>query len=576
MTQKPSFLHRARRAVFRMALVLAALAALTALAIGVLLPEVYDLWIAGDIRQLRHRSEHGQQASTAARPGILIIALDGVQRSVLYDLLRDGSLPHFVELLGGVDSSGAFRHAHLDDSLLATLPSATIPGWTTVFAGVPPAEHGVTGNEFFIRERREFAAPIPTSFRDASPVIATFTEGLVNSLLKAPTVYQRLRQVEQDVRIWVVTNQVYAGADRLLLANRAVLGEAFAARVSVALGARAARAAYEEITEEVVGNLIDALEHDLVPDVLTLYIANTDRFAHVAENGPRAAQRVFLREVLDRELGRLLDKLRELQALDRYVVVVADHGHTALPHDKRYALGVEGPHEPPDVLRAAGFRVRNTGLASERADYQAVLAYQGAMAFVYLADRSLCSRTGQRCQWDRPPRYELDVLRAAEAFWQADASGAPAPGMRGALDLVLVRRPRPYREIDLPFEVYLGNGRTESLEAFLQHEPRSTYVAFSERLRDLAVGRYGERAGDVLLLTNVNDDSTGPRRYFGTTLYRSGHGSPTAQDSQVPLIVAHPHHSAAALRTKVQSALGPMPRLQRVGDLLLELRRGEY
>jgi len=148
--------------------------------------------------------------------------------------------------------------------------------------------------------------------------------------------------------------------------------------------------------------------------------------------------------------------------------------------------------------------------------------------------------------------------------------------MRGALDLVLVRRPRPYREIDLPFEVYLGNGRTESLEAFLQHEPRSTYVACSGRLRDLAVGRYGERAGDVLLLTNVNDDSTGPRRYFGTTLYRSGHGSPTAQDSQVPLIVAHPHHSAAALRTKVQSALGPMPRLQRVGDLLLELRRGEY
>lgn len=573
MTRKPTLLHRARRTLLRVTLILAALATVTGLAIGVLVPEVYDLWVTGDVRELRQRSEHRQQASTGPLPGILVLALDGVHRSVLYELLRDGSLPRFTELLGGVDADGEFLHAHLDDSLLATLPSATIPGWTTAFTGVPPAEHGVTGNEFFIREQRAFAAPIPTSFDDASPIIATYTDGLVNSLLAVPTVYQRMRQEAPDVRIWVVTSQVYAGADRLLLADRAVLGEAFVARISSALGARGTRAAYEEVTEEVFGNLIDALERGPVPDVLTVYVANTDLFAHVAEQGPRAAQRAFLREILDRELGRLLDKLRERQALDRYVVVLADHGHTSLPRDDRYALGVDGPQEPPAVLRAAGFRVRSAGLASERADYQAVLAYQGAMAFVYLADRTVCPRVGQRCDWDRPPRYELDVLQAAEAYWQADANGASAPGMRGALDLVLVRRPRPYREIDLPFEVYLGNGQTESVEAFLQHEPRATYVGLSERLRDLAVGRYGERAGDVLLLTNANEPSTSARRYFGTTLYYSGHGSPTAQDSQVPLIVAHPHRNAAALRTKVKSVLGPQPRLQSVGDLLLQLRR---
>lgn len=560
--------------LLRVGLVLTALAALLALALGLLLPELYDLWMAGDVRRLRSRDERIRVLYPTEGEGILILALDGVHRSVLYESLRSGALPRLTELLGGVGPHGQFLHAHLDDSLLASLPSSTIPGWTSAFTGVPPAAHGVTGNEFFIRERREFAAPIPTSFADASPVLATYTDGLLNRLIRVPTLYQRLREEEPGIRIWVVTNQVYSGADRLLLANRAVLGEAFAAHVSTILGTRAARAVYEEVTEEVVENLVEELERGPVPDVLTLYIATTDLLAHEANGDPHVAQRSFLKQVLDPAIGRLTDELRVRRALSsRYVVVLSDHGHTALRADPTYALGVEEAHEPPAVLSSAGFRVRNAGLSSESADFQAVLAYQGAMAFVYLANRSSCARAGERCDWELPPRYELDVLRAADAFWQANVGGVPAPGMRGALDLVLVRRPRPYQDVDLPFQVYVGRGKTQTLETFLAREPRPDYVAFVERLRDLAVGRYGERSGDVLLLSNTSHDATGQRRYFGSKLQHSGHGSPSGQDSELPFIVAHPQRSPAALRKQVQTALGPLPRLQRVSDVLFALRR---
>src|SRR6185312_9454613 len=121
--------------------------------------------------------------------------------------------------------------------------------------------------------------------------------------------------------------------------------------------------------------------------------------------------------------------------------------------------------------------------------FDAVLAYGGAMAYVYLADRSLCPGPHDVCAWDRPPRYREDVLAAAEAFRVENETG---PDMKGMLDMILVREPRAYREIDRPFEVYVGDGATMPVEDYLRAHPHPTYVAFAERLRELAVGLHGE------------------------------------------------------------------------------------
>jgi hypothetical protein len=304
-----------------------------------------------------------------------------------------------------------------------------------------------------------------------------------------------------------------------------------------------------------------------------VYVSGTDSYAHVAPEGPDEALRRILTGDLDREFGRLATALDRAGALtDRYVVVVADHGHSPVPEDGSTLLGT-GDDGAPGVLRAAGFRVRPFQLAvADDADFQSVLAYQGPMAYAYLADRSTCPRPGDACEWSRPPRFVEDVLPVAEAYWQANRAGTGAPGLRGTLDLVLTRQPRPYAEDDLPFEVYLGGGRRMSLGAYLRRHPHPDWVATEARLRELAVGRYGERAGDVVLIARTGDgDGPAGRYYFNVSAQRSVHGSPSRRDAEVPLIVANRSHSADELRARTHAVLGARSFVRQVTDLVLHL-----
>ncbi len=106
-----------------------------------------------------------------------------------------------------------------------------------------------------------------------------------------------------------------------------------------------------------------------------------------------------------------------------------------------------------------------------------------------------------------PPRFHEDVLPVAEAFFRANRDGSYVPQLRGTLDLILTRRPAPPAEDDAPFEVYVGGGRLVPVEAFLEAHPWPTYVELASRLRDLAAGPHGERAGDVVLLANNGNRS---------------------------------------------------------------------
>jgi hypothetical protein len=259
------------------------------------------------------------------------------------------------------------------------------------------------------------------------------------------------------------------------------------------------------------------------------------------------------------------------------VIVVSDHGHSEVPHDGSTMLGVDGDDAPPAVLRHAGFRLRPLQLdVAENADFDAVLAYQGPLAYVYVADRSTCPKPGTACDWKRPPRYRADVLAAAQAFFDANRTGRYAPSMKGTLDMILTRRPRPYAEDDLPFQVYVGGGRLVPVKEYMAKHPQKTWVEFEWRLRDLAVGRYGERAGDVVLLAR-NGDGPGPqgRYYFSSSKQESVHGSPSRQDAEVPMILAHPQKTPEELEATLKSVLGEHPRSRQVTDLVLRLRDPE-
>lgn len=539
-------------------------------------PKAVELATSSGDQKLRERPEGAPQTSPH-QPPILVLALDGMSRDLLYDMLRAGELPNTAELLGG----DGLAHAYLDPSFLSTMPSTTMDAWVAAMTGEPPADSGVAGNEYFIRENREFACPAPISFDDADATLSIYTDHYLDKLVDVPTVYERMRRREPHIQIWVAMNHLFRGADRMLLAKRTAIVKAFEGFVTKEvdeLDSKPSPALFETLDSAAVDAVIDHLKSDPLPDVLTLYLAGTDLYTHQAAEGPDAARRAYMKQVVDKQVGRVVEVLRAKGRLDRqWVIVTADHGHSQVVHDKRHALGAAGADAgPPTLLRRAGFRVRPLKHEVDAQDpFSAVLAYGGATAYVYLADRSTCPGPHDVCRWDRMPRYAEDVLPAAEAFYRANRDGTGYPAMKGTLDLILVRRPRPIPEIDRPFEVYVGDGKTTPLDAYLRAHPHPTYTHAVERLHDLAVGVHGERAGDIMLLSQFGNVADPASRYYFAGLYRSWHGSPSRADSEIPLIVANRHHDAAAIGRWVRRQLGPRPFIQHLTDILLGLRAGE-
>src|SRR5262245_52926935 len=84
--------------------------------------QISRLVFAGDSRTLRERPE-GSAPNSPNRPALLILALDGIDRVLLYDMLRAGELPALATLLSAEGTE--FPHAYFDESRIATLPSST-------------------------------------------------------------------------------------------------------------------------------------------------------------------------------------------------------------------------------------------------------------------------------------------------------------------------------------------------------------------------------------------------------------------------------------------------------------------
>jgi hypothetical protein len=255
------------------------------------------------------------------------------------------------------------------------------------------------------------------------------------------------------------------------------------------------------------------------------------------------------------------------------VIFVADHGHTPVLADDRHALGTGADGEPPAVLELAGFRPRVFELNPSAEDYQAVVAYQGAMAYVYLADRSTCAAAGMRCDWMRAPRLQEDVLPVVRAFDAANRTGAGVPQLRGTLDLIFAREPRPPGQDALAFRIWDGE-RLVGIGEYLAANPRPDLLELETRMDGLATGPYGHRAGDVLLLARSGTERPIEERFYFSDEYRSWHGSPTAQDSRIPLIVAHRGSTGAELRERVRELVGERPTQLDVTPLILGLLRG--
>ncbi|HKP74657.1 MAG TPA: alkaline phosphatase family protein [Longimicrobiaceae bacterium] len=502
-------------------------------------------------------------------PRVLVFALDGVGADELEAVIRGGRARNLAGLLGSPRQGepGVYEHAYAVPGVLSILPSTTFAAWTSLFTGEPAGRTGVPGNEWFAREEDRFYAPAPVSVTGHRQALQIYSDQLMGRVTHVPTLYERA-----NLRSYIALAALQRGADLVTLPDPAAFGE-LVTEFAGGVGKKAAqRDGYAALDQGGVESLLEAIRKDGVADLQVVYFPGIDLWTHVAP-GPLAQERAYVETIVDRAVGQVLDAYRRRDALrGTYVVFVADHGHTPVMDDSVHALGTEGPAEPPEVLRRTGFRVRPFELEvgdGER-DYQAVVAYQGAIAYVYLADRSLCPRPHDRCDWRRPPRLDEDVLPVARAFDAASRTGAGVPRLRGTIDLVFAREPRPLGTDAAPYQVWDGQ-RLVPISAYLRAHPRPDLVDLERRMDGLATGPYGNHAGDVLLLARNGPQLPIQQRFYFSGRYHSWHGSPSDQDSRIPLVVALPGGDGRQLRQRVRAAVGDRPSQLDVTRLVLAL-----
>jgi arylsulfatase A-like enzyme len=499
---------------------------------------------------------------------VLVFAMDGVGWDDLAAALRDGTMPNLAALLGRDLGDGAYESAYLT-RMLTVLPSATTPAWATVFTGQPPAMTGVPGNEWFDRSSMRYYAPVPITVDSRAHAAKLYGDELMSDLLRSETLYERT-----DVRTHIAFHPVFRGADLLTLPTVTAFGDLAGAIAGglVTRGSVQTAKVFEETDLTNVKNMIDALGDEGVPDLQVVYFPGIDLQTH-REEDPIAGQQRYLARVTDRAIGEVLEAYREMGVLDStYVLFVSDHGHIARINDDLHSLHVGDAAEPPAVLAETGFRLRPDSLEPERTDFQAAVAFQGGLGYVYLADRSTCPEPGSRCDWSRAPRMEEDVLPVARAFHRAGREPGRAGGLHGALDLVLARATGTAGDAP-PFRVFDGE-RLVPLGEYLAANPRPDLVDLERRLDWLAVGPYGHLAGDVLLIARSSPDLPVEQRYYFGPPYWSEHGSPHMQDSSVPLILAHPGRPGAELRGLLERHMDAAPTQLGVAGLILALLGG--
>ncbi len=481
---------------------------------------------------------------------VIVFALDGAVPAQLMNVIHEGRAPQISAILGKDHGDGLFEHGYEAPHALSVLPSSTIADWTSIFTGKAPAYSGITGDEWFERETMQFYAPVPVSTTDITDNTKTVEDDLVGRQIQGPTLYEKL-----GARSYVSLLSVHRGATYYTTVSPGSFGEMITHLIKGTLnGYNPEKSLSAAIDRASADKVVETIDQHGVPDLQVVYFPGIDIFTHATED-PLNAQERYLQYVTDPAVGKVMDEYKR-QGITRnlYVIFIADHAHIPTVNEESNQVGV-GAGTPFVALKKAGFRVRRPDLSLPDGDndFQAVLAYQGFMAYAYLANRSTCVHDGQRCDWKQPPRFEEDVIPALRTLYRSNKYGKPVSGLKGKIDLIFSRIPVGPGESALPYEVFDGRYLVP-IHEYLKKHPRPDLVDLETRMRWLSAGPYGNRAGDILLLApacmNVPIEK---RYYFADIDHFTWHGSACEQDSHIPFILARSDGSGERMRDMIAS-----------------------
>ncbi len=463
---------------------------------------------------------------------MVLIVIDGLRRDVLARALESGELPHVARIVGAAPGTRACPIA-----AASTAPSITFTAQASLITGQHPGAHGIPGNESFDRfgrisegRPRHFGFDVGDTLA-ADDAVAVFTTGLASRFLRpeTPTLFEIAGA--HGLRSAVFYYMYARGAQFWQPPN--VLDIARFTKGRGALGLEAG--AYDAGMLRHTVRYLDSGER---PDVLLAYFMGLDHHSHL--HGI-AGQPAYLRDVLDPQIGQLLDALTRHGMMENTLFVLAsDHGQVDAIADDRHSLRLGFPFdiELIHIFNALGLDVHDK--PGEDPNCDAVMGLNGGLAHVYLQNRA--------GRWADPPDYAKDVLPVAEAFRRMNAEGRYAAELRDTLELILVRNvERDGWRAD--YAAYLGNEQTQPLADYLAQHPELAYVDPVNRLH-LATS---EVSGDLLLVARGRDGY-----YFGAPIH-GVHGGLLPGESEPVLTFALPGgqpEAIAHLRETVSGVIG--------------------
>jgi hypothetical protein len=500
---------------------------------------------------------------------VLVFAMDGATPAQLMEAIGSGHAPNIATLLGKDAGNGVFEHAYAAPHALSVLPSSTIADWAAIFTGSTPAYDGIPGDEWFERESMQFYAPVPVSVPDTADNAKVVTDDLVGRQLEVPTLFEDIHRSSN-----VSLLSIHRGATIYTTVAPGSFSDLFEHLIKGELrGDDPEKSISGSIDRDSTDKVIAALKEHGIPDLQVVYQPGIDIFTHGAKDR-LVGQTRYLEHVTDGCIGRVLDEYRRAGVLDHtYVIFISDHAHLPTMNDKRHELGTGDEHSPFEAVHKAGFRVRSASLFIPHTDddYQAVLAYQGFMAYIYLADRSTCPKDGNRCDWKKPARFEEDVIPVLKSFYRSNSIGRPVVKLKGTIDLIFARHGMPTGQNALPYEIFDGE-KLVSIHQYLQAHPRPDLIDLEQRMNWLSAGPYGSRAGDILLLPRACMNIPIEKRYYfaGMTNY-TWHGSACEQDGHIPFILAKTTASGTDLRAIMSDFGGDSPSERELTPLVRSL-----
>lgn len=446
---------------------------------------------------------------------VVIIDIDGLRADVYQQALDNDLVPNMRRM---THTSNHLTACHVP--VVSVAPSITFAAQASIYTGAHPGQHRVPGNESFDRlghisagKPRHFGFDVGDTLA-VDDAIAVFEADLADRLLdpEVPTIYESAAQ--QSKTSLVAYNMYGRGAQTVIRPK--IIDIARFTKSKGVLGLEAG--GYDT-------GMLDRLIKELKraqprPDLITVYFMGLDHHSHL--HGPQS-QAKYLIEIVDPQIGRLLDTLEELRMFeDTLFAIVSDHGQIATPGGDAHSIRLGFPFdtELTPLFEALGLDLHD--IPGEDPNVDAVVGLNGGLAQVYLRH--------QQDEWHVPPRYEEDVLRVAQAFHELTTEGRYRSELQNTLELILVRN----AEQDGwqgEYQAYNGAGITRPFEEWLESHPELPYVDAVNRVRLAS----SSMSGDIILAAKAQDGI-----YFGGEGLKGVHGSLHADDSLAVLSFALP------------------------------------